>query len=354
MRDTKNELADARIKSHRWIRGLILWLTFVFSCAALYGADVVLQWDANSETDLAGYRVYYGTSSRSYGSPIDVGNTTTYTVSNLAAGTYYFAVTAYNTSNAESGYSNEVWTTIQGSDTTPPVISGVSAGPITSSAATIAWTTNETADTQVEYGLTTSYGSLTALVSTLVTGHSQVVGGLTPGTIYRFRVRSRDAAGNLALSSGFSFTTAQAGCSYSVSPTSRAFTPVAGSGTSSVTTTAGCSWTAVSNAAWITITSGTSGTGSGTVYYSVAANSGGPRTGTLTIAGQTVTITQQGSSCDINSNGAVNSVDLQVLVNVILGISACPGTCDINRDGKVDVVDLQTLGNVILGVRTCP
>jgi hypothetical protein len=70
---------------------------------------VTLAWDPNSETDLAGYRLYYGTTSRSYQNTIDVGNATSTPVSDLQKGaTYYFAVTAYNDSGIESDYSNEV------------------------------------------------------------------------------------------------------------------------------------------------------------------------------------------------------------------------------------------------------
>jgi len=58
------------------------------------------------------------------------------------------------------------------------------------------------------------------------------------------------------------------------------------------TSTSPCSWTATSNAAWITITGGSSGTGNGTVTYNVAANTGAVRTGTITIAGQTFTVIQ--------------------------------------------------------------
>src|SRR4029077_3034162 len=63
-----------------------------------------------------------------------------------------------------------------------------------------------------------------------------------------------------------------------------------------VTTTAGCAWTAVSNSSFISVTSGGSGTGTGTVTINVAASSGATRTGTLTIAGQTVTVNQQGAN----------------------------------------------------------
>jgi len=53
-----------------------------------------------------------------------------------------------------------------------------------------------------------------------------------------------------------------------------------------------CGWTAVSNASWITITSGASAVGNGTVLFRVGANDGKDRTGTLTVAQQTVTVEQ--------------------------------------------------------------
>jgi hypothetical protein len=70
---------------------------------------VTLTWDPSTATNLAGYKIYIGTASGGYGSPITVGNVTSYTISNLGIGsTYYFAVTDYNTSGVESGFSNEV------------------------------------------------------------------------------------------------------------------------------------------------------------------------------------------------------------------------------------------------------
>lgn len=64
--------------------------------------------DGTSLMDLAGYKVYYGPSSGNYTKSIDVGNITSYTLNNLSTGTYYIAVTAYDTAGIESGYSNEV------------------------------------------------------------------------------------------------------------------------------------------------------------------------------------------------------------------------------------------------------
>lgn len=171
-------------------------------------ADALLAWDTNTEADLAGYRIYFGTSSRSYGAPIDVGNQTSYTVSGLGTQTYYFAVTAYNASGRESDYSNEV--TKSFSDTTPPAISGIIAGSITSSGAAISWNTNEASTTQVEYGLTTAYGASSALNASLTTAHSQTISSLSPSTTYHYRVRSRDAAGNVGISGDNTFMTAAA------------------------------------------------------------------------------------------------------------------------------------------------
>ena len=102
-------------------------------------------------------------------------------------------------------------------DTTPPAISSVNATGVTSSDATIAWTTNEAADTQVEYGTTTSYGSLTSIQTNLVTSHSQPLSGLQPSTLYHYRVRSKDGSGNLAISGDFTFMTSTAGIGSGVS-----------------------------------------------------------------------------------------------------------------------------------------
>jgi glucose/arabinose dehydrogenase len=94
-----------------------------------------------------------------------------------------------------------------GADTTPPTISGVAKSGITESSARIQWMTNEPADTQVEYGTTTAYGSTTVLDPVFASEHSQQLTGLSPSTLYHFRVRSRDAAGNLGISSDQTFTT---------------------------------------------------------------------------------------------------------------------------------------------------
>ncbi len=87
------------------------------------GSNVInsanLSWDApttnadgTSLTDLAGYKVYYGTSSGDYTVSVDIGNSTGAIISSLEPGTWCFAVTAYDTSGNESDYSEETCKTI--------------------------------------------------------------------------------------------------------------------------------------------------------------------------------------------------------------------------------------------------
>jgi len=157
---------------------------------------------------LAGYKLYYGTTTGVYTNTIDVGNTLTYQVTALSNGvTYYFAVTAYDTSMNESAYSTETAMTIPGADTIPPVISGVAALNITATGATIDWLTDEGADSQIEYGTSQAFGNLTTKDAQLLTSHSQTLSGLTGSTLYYYRALSADAAGNLQTSNTYSFTT---------------------------------------------------------------------------------------------------------------------------------------------------
>ncbi|HXU35479.1 MAG TPA: LamG-like jellyroll fold domain-containing protein, partial [Blastocatellia bacterium] len=118
-------------------------------------------------------------------------------------------------------------------------------------------------------------------------------------------------------------------CSYSLSHNTENFSATGGMSSINVLTGTGCTWTAVSNnPSFITVTSGSSGSGNGTVNYSVAPNMAPPRMGTMTIAGITFTVTQD-SGCmftlsrnhqSFAGNGGPDSV------NVIATDSACPWT----------------------------
>lgn len=82
-------------------------------------------------------------------------------------------------------------------------------------------------------------------------------------------------------------------CAYAVSPATQAFGPGVGNGAVSIAAGSGCSWTLASSVAWITLAQA-SGSGSQTVGFSVASNPGPARTGTVSVAGQTVTVNQAG------------------------------------------------------------
>jgi beta-lactam-binding protein with PASTA domain len=121
---------------------------------------------------------------------------------------YPAATTTYTlTATNAIGSATATATVTVGADTAPPVISGVTSSNLTTTGATISFTTNEPSYHQVEYGTTTSYGTVTALDSTPRTSHSQALTGLAAGTFYHYRVRASDPAGNTATSGDSTFAT---------------------------------------------------------------------------------------------------------------------------------------------------
>jgi hypothetical protein len=125
--------------------------------------------------------------------------------------------------------------------------------------------------------------------------------GTGNGTI-NFNVASNGGGARTATISanGQTATVSQAAgtpsCSYVLSPSGTSYPTSGGSGTIGVSAAPGCAWNATATQFWITITSGSSGNGSGTVAYTVAANSGSARVGAINIAGQSVSITQAGTA----------------------------------------------------------
>ena len=175
------------------------------TATAVSSSQINLSWTASTDNvGVAGYRVYRG------GTQIaSVTTGTSYQNTGLSpATTYSYTVAAYDAAGNVSAQSTSVSaTTLAPPDTIPPVISSVLANSLTTSGATITWITNEGATSQVEYGLTTTYGSLSSLDSNLLLSHSVILSGLAPNTTYNYRVRSLDGAGNEAISTNQTFTT---------------------------------------------------------------------------------------------------------------------------------------------------
>ena len=120
-----------------------LLIIFVLTTQISYAASINLEWDANSEEDLAGYKIYYGTSSGNYGTPISVGKISASELSGLTEGTtYYVAITAIDTSYNESEKSDEV----NGVAQSPPSTTTSVATTTTTALATT--TTTTASDTQ--------------------------------------------------------------------------------------------------------------------------------------------------------------------------------------------------------------
>lgn len=87
------------------------------------------------------------------------------------------------------------------------VVSNVTATPVGTSTATVLWTTDMPANSQVMYGLTSGYGSSTPLDTATTTSHSEMITGLMPSTMYHFAVQSIDASSTVATSTDQTFTT---------------------------------------------------------------------------------------------------------------------------------------------------
>lgn len=121
--------------------------------------------------------------------------------------------------------------------------------------------------------------------------------GLSESTTYYWRVFALDIRANQGMESQevWSFSViSEEECTYSISPASRSFECGGGAGSISVTSsTSGCSWTATESVDWIEITSGGTGSGDGTVTYTVSENTTeDSRTAIITVAGQTHMVTQ--------------------------------------------------------------
>ena len=153
--------------------GLTLGLVILLHATVLFAGNVTLAWDpptTNEDgtplTDLAGFIIYYGTTSGDYSQSIDVGNVTTYQVSNLTEGlTYYFAATAYDTSGNESEYSY------------PEAVATMAPPPPPSPEITVTDSVAPTGDLQIPFGNVTEGSSSNQTVTVTSDGNAELVIG---------------------------------------------------------------------------------------------------------------------------------------------------------------------------------
>ena len=199
----------------------------------LLASEVTIAWSPSPDANVAGYRVYYGPTSRDNQYQVDVGKNTSITISNVQeGGDYSFVVITYDRTGRESRHSRKATVlNLRDKDT--------------------------------------------HLLPTIPSSPPSPPGAASPPVQEN------------------TFPDPRPGCRLAILPASQTIGSSGGWGVVRITGRADCPWSAISNAAWMTITSNSSGIGNGVVYYMVKANSGpSSRDGTLTVAGRTFKIIQ--------------------------------------------------------------
>ena len=168
-------------------------------------AGATIRWETDEWSDS---RVEYGLTAN-YGSSSTVDAALLHSHSVVLTGlksqtTYHYRVESTDYWGNSTVSPDDTFTT---TDINAPVISGVMAGSITDTSATIVWLTDSAAQGVVEYGINAGYGQVSTFVTGLATNHSIVLSGLTARTTYHFKVKSRDASGLWAASTDRTFIT---------------------------------------------------------------------------------------------------------------------------------------------------
>jgi hypothetical protein len=216
------------------LRSLSVFLLLLFPVIS-YAAEVTIAWSPSTDPKVLGYRVYYGPSGQENEFQADARTETKITLKNLReGGTYSFSVITYDSAGRENRYSHKT-TVLNLKDRDTHFVSIIPPSPPT------------------------------PLV--------------TPGPPVQEKI----------------LPDASPGCEFVILPASQSIGSAGGTLSVAISTKLNCSWTAVTNAPWVIITSNDSGSGSQPVYLLVKANvSASSREGTLTVAGQTLKVTQAG------------------------------------------------------------
>ena len=304
----------SRIYSPLSLFSAILFFLALFFPLITHAAQLSLAWDSNNNPNVAGYKVYYGTISRTYGSPVNAGNVTNYTVTGLTAGkVYFFAVTAYDSSNNESGFSSEVSGTAPTSATSPGVLavnssagmnsSGKQGGPFSPASQTytlqntggssITWTASKGKSwvtLSASSGTLAVGGSAGVTVSINSNANSLSVGSYSDTVTFQ---NTTNGSGNTSRSISLTVSSSQSGLLV-VTPSGGLsssgvnggpFSPSRNTYTLQNTLGSSITWTASKAQSWLTLSasSGTLAAGaSTTVAVSINSNANNLGTGTYT------------------------------------------------------------------------
>ena len=211
-----------------------------------------IAWNANTEPDLAGYTVLYGTQPGSSSVTLDVGNVTSRALTGLQPGiTYYFRVRAYNASGMNSAPSTEVSYAVPvAGDTTPPTApAALTATASSSTQVALGWSaaTDNVGVTsyRIERCSGTNCTSFAQIATATGTSYSNT--GLTASTTYRYRVRAVDGAGNAGGYSPIATATTPAAAD-TTPPTA----PASLTATASSSTQIALSWSAATDSVGVT------------------------------------------------------------------------------------------------------
>ena len=325
------------------------------------GSTVTLQWTGSAGACApTGYIVEAGSAPGAANlANFNTGNTaTTFVAPNVGAGTYFVRVRGSNAAGA-SAPSNEATLVVSGGGCAgvPGAPAGLNAS-VNGSTVSLSWGGVAGATSYVlEAGsgpglanlLASDQGPATSLTATANNG------------TYFVRVKAKNACGTSGPSNEVVVTVGSSapGCAFTVSPASQTIINDGGNSTVNVSTSSGCAWSAVSNSSFITISSGASGSGNGTVSFSVAGNpTSTPRIGTLTVAGQTVTVTQ-GATCTFSLSATSISRDA-IGGNVVITVTPASSTCQWAAQSNASFVTVAAgssgtgTGSVTLNLRANP
>lgn len=163
-----------------------------------------------------------------------------------------------------------------------------------------------------------------------------------PGT-----ARIEAEVGEIIALPGISLTIQPGTCTFQLSTLSLGIGSAGGNGSVSVVAPSGCGWTAASNDSWLSITSGTPGNGNGTINFTVAANSGAARQGTLTVAGDTFVVNQTAA-------GGPGPLTISSPANLPSAILNSPYSTTLGATGGTPPYTWSITGNLPAGLTLNP